>query len=113
MTKEVREWEKQTIAQLAASGNIKDRQRLYEGLAIYWDEVFFYRSQARSWTAKASALRYEEDLARSKGAALQWDNLIGGVSVVLADYHASGVKPAEIAEFLKAFGLVFIGARID
>lgn len=114
-----RSWEPLTLAKLnstlardyTANGK-RNRQNLYEALAIYWDEVFFYRSEEQMWKARAGALQNDEGLARSTAAALQWDNLIGGVGTVLADYHASGVKPADINEFLKALGLVFIGTRI-
>lgn len=105
-------WERQSLAQLSSAQDAKDRQRLYEALAIYWDEVFLHRSEEQVWKARAGALRYEEGLARSTAAALQWDNLIGGVGTVLADYHAAGVKSAEIAEFLKAFGVIYVGTRI-
>jgi hypothetical protein len=114
-----RAWEPQTLAQLNSTlaqvnttEGRRDRQNLYEALATYWDEVFFYRSEEQMWKARAGALQYDEGLARSTAAALQWDNLIGGVGTVLADYHASGVKPADIADFLKALGLVYIGTRI-
>lgn len=114
-----RAWEPQTLAKLNSTltqvntpNGRRDRQNLYEALAIYWDEVFLYRSEEQMWKARAGALQYDEGLARSTAAALQWSNLIGGVGTVLADYHASGVKPADINEFLKALGLVYIGTRI-
>ena len=112
LTNDKRPWESQSLMQLNAAPDAKDRTRLYEALAIYWDEVFLHRSEEQMWKARAQALEYDENLARSTAAALQWDNLIGGVATVLADYHAAGIKPAEIAEFLKAFGLIYIGARV-
>ena len=112
LTNDKRAWETQSLAQLNGLPNAADRQQLYQGLAIYWDEVFLHRSKEQMWKARARALRYEEGLARSAAAAQQWDNLIGGVGTVLADYHASGVKPSDITEFLKVLGLVYIGTRI-
>jgi hypothetical protein len=33
------------------------------------------------------------------------------MSAVTADYHAAGIKPSDLAEFLKGFGLVVIGQQ--
>ena len=112
LTEGRQQWESQSLTTLNAMPDLKERRELYEALATYWDDVFFYRSEEQIWKARAQALQFDANLAVSEAAALQWDNLIGGVAAVLADYHASGVKPAEIAEFLKAFGLIYIGARV-
>ena len=108
-----RSWETLAITEIDSSPTpAGDRASLYEALAIYWDEVFLYRSDAELWKTRAQALEFDANLAASGAAAMQWDNLIGGIAQVLADYHASGIKPAEIAEFLKALGLVYIGVGV-
>jgi hypothetical protein len=113
LTDERRSWEKRAITQIdSPSTPAGERVSLYEALAIYWDEVFLYRSDAELWKTRAQALEFDANLAASAAAAMQWDNLIGGVAQVLADYHASGIKTAEIAEFLKAFGLIYIGVGV-
>ncbi|HVO89821.1 MAG TPA: hypothetical protein VMV45_14865 [Casimicrobiaceae bacterium] len=105
-------WEQLSIAQIDAQRSAKEREQLYQALGIYWDDVFRHSMDEKVWKARATALTFDANFAQSEAVAEQWDNVIGGVATVLADYHASGVKPAEIAEFLKAFGLIYIGARV-
>jgi hypothetical protein len=62
--------------------------------------------------ARSEAALYERNLVDSRFAAAQWDSLMDMIAKVLADYHAAGVKPAELAEFFKALGLVAIGVGV-
>lgn len=93
--------------------NTADRNDIHRALAIYADEVQQARVDAAVWETREIAARYEEGLAQSKSAAAQWDNLMDTLAKVLADYHASGIKQSDIAEFLKALGLVVIGVGVN
>jgi hypothetical protein len=103
------DWSQRSIGQLL-EGLTGDRKiELLRALAIYADEVKQHRIEAAAWKVRAEGAQYEAGLARSKYAAAQWDALIDTVATVLADYHASGIRKADLAEFFKALGLVTIG----
>jgi len=105
-------WKTRSIATLLA--DLQDRQRtaFLRALAVYADEVKAYRVEGAALAARVDAITYEEGLARSKFAAAQWDALIDMMATVLADYHAAGIKKADLAEFFKALGLVTIGVGV-
>jgi hypothetical protein len=37
--------------------------------------------------------------------------LLNNLAAIVSEYHAAGIKPADLAEFLKGFGLFFIGTQ--
>lgn len=102
-------WSNQSLMDLDRNLALKQRTGFYRALAIYADDVQQARIDAAVWTVRANAAKYEESLTASRFAAAQWDGLIDTMATVLADYHGSGIKRAEIAEFFKALGLVAIG----
>jgi hypothetical protein len=105
-------WAAQSITQLDKSLSAEDKRTLYQALATYADEVQQFRIEAAVWGARAQAAEYEEGLVRSKFAAAEWDKLNETMAAVLADYHAAGIKHADLAEFFKALGLVAIGIGV-
>lgn len=109
-------WASQSIdaleKQLSGQQNKTELKTLYRALATYGDEVRQDRIDAEVWKSRALAAMYEESLVESKFAAAQWDQLMDTIAQVLADYHASGIKQADVAEFFKALGLVTIGVGV-
>jgi hypothetical protein len=105
-------WAAQSIPKLRRSLTPEEKFVLFEALAIYADDVPRYRTDRAVWRARELALEHERGLVASKYAAAQWDSMITAVASVLSDYHASGMKQADIAEFLKALGLVVIGIGV-
>jgi hypothetical protein len=105
-------WAAQSITQLDKSLSAEDKRKLYQALATYADEVQQFRVEAAAWGMRAQAADYEEGLVRSKFAAAEWDKLNETMAAVLADYHAAGIKHADLAEFFKALGLVAIGIGV-
>lgn len=106
------EWAGQSIGQLLAQLKGEQKAELLNVLALYADAIPQQRTESAVWKARARAAQYEAALARSKYAAAQWDALLETIATVLADYHASGIKKADLAEFLKALGLVGIGIGV-
>jgi len=102
-------WTERSIRDLHANLPRAERLEFMRALGIYADDVQRFRVDGALWRARELSIRYEESLVRSKFAAAQWDNLTATIATVLADYHASGIKRAELAEFFKALGLVAIG----
>lgn len=102
-------WHGKTLAELDKALKDNEKRMLYELLGIYFDDVPRYQSQEMVAEYQRNATFQDEALEHSKYAALMWQNLFVGISNTLADYHASGIKPAELAEFLKAAGLFYIG----
>ncbi|MBU1396486.1 MAG: hypothetical protein KKE84_10175 [Gammaproteobacteria bacterium] len=104
-----KDWAQRSIGALLGELNGEKKIELLRALAVYADDVKRYRVKSAVWKVRAEAAQYEEGLARSKYAAAQWDALIDTIATVLADYHAAGIKKADLAEFFKALGLVAIG----
>ena len=105
-------WETQSLSDLDRGLPARDKVVLYRALAIYADEVPQARIDGAVWKSRELAAQYEESLVQSKSAAAQWDALMDTLAKVLADYHAAGIKNADIAEFFKALGLVGIGVGV-
>ena len=105
-------WAGQSIGDLNKTLSGREKREFYRALATYADEVQQHRIEAAVWRARARAAQYEEGLVRSKFAAAQWDSLLDMMATVLADYHAAGIKRADLAEFFKALGLVAIGIGV-
>ena len=110
-------WAAKSINQLeeALQGdkNASDGNELHRAFGLYADDVRQARIDAAIWAVRETSAQYEDDLAQSKSAAAQWDNLTDTLAKVLADYHAAGIKQADIAEFLKALGLVATGVGVN
>lgn len=105
-----KDWAQRSISTLLDELRGAKKIELLRALAVYADEVKLFRIESAVWKVRAETAQYEEGLARSKYAAAQWDALIDTIATVLADYHASGIKKSDLAEFFKALGLVAIGA---
>jgi len=98
-------WPAKSIYQLeeALQGdrNANDRNELHRAFGVYADDVQQARIDAAVWAVRETSAQYDDDLARSKSAAAQWDSLMDTLAKVLADYHAAGIKQTDIAEFFK------------
>jgi len=105
-------WATRSISELDKTLKGPEKRDFYRALATYADEVQESRLEAALWRTREHAAQYEEGLQRSKSAAAQWDSLIDSIAAVLADYHAAGIKRADLAEFFKALGLVVIGIGV-
>lgn len=103
------DWATRSLGNLLGELEGPEKLVLLRALAEYADEVQQYRAEGDVWRIRAIAAGYEEGLVQSKYAAAQWDALIDGMATVLADYHAAGIRKADLAEFFKALGLVVVG----
>lgn len=90
-------------------GSERTRLHLYQSFAAVFDEAYVHRLSRELAQLEIDASASNLALEASRSAAAQWQNLATGIAAALSDYHASGLKPADIAEFLKAVGLVHIG----
>jgi hypothetical protein len=95
----------------AGEGN-RRQAALYESLALYFDRVLHQRTRAAELELAFNATTDELVMLQSRSAAAQWGSLLKNMAAVIAEYHAEGIKPAELAEFLKGFGLVTIGVNV-
>ena len=105
-------WAGKSIGALNGSLSGQDKGTFYEALAIYGDSVREAQIEQAVLEARLVATQYERSLVNSRYAAAQWDALLDTTAKVLSEYHASGVKTEDTAEFLKALGLVTIGVGV-
>lgn len=105
-------WGKRSIANLDTTLSPSEKLRFYRALATYADDVRRFRIDNAAWDARAQAAEYEVGLVQSKYIAARWDALLDMMATVLADYHAAGIKTADLMEFFKALGLVAIGIGV-
>lgn len=99
----------------AAADTAQDNRRqvaLYESLSIYFDTALHRRAQTNELELAHNGTTDEMVMLQSRTAAAQWSSLMKNMAAVIAEYHAEGIKPAELAEFLKGFGLIVVGARV-
>lgn len=102
-----------TFDQANAVSDAARKRELYEALGVYFDDVARFQRDQRLWEYRRLATKHDEVIIHSKYAALMWQNLNDGIAATLAGYHGSGIKPETIAEFLKAFGLIYIGVGVN
>jgi hypothetical protein len=106
------QWASRSLRDVDASVRGTEKVELYRALGTYADDVQQARIDLAVWEARERAAQFAENLAYSQVAAEQWDSLMDLLAKVLADYHASGIKQADIAEFFKALGLVAVGVGV-
>ncbi len=87
----------------------QEKRRLYESFGFYFDDAHRFRVEQDVLRLQINAMTYESVMQASKTGAQAWESLITNISTILATYHSAGVKPADIAEFVKALGLFYIG----
>jgi hypothetical protein len=102
-------WAGKSIGALNGSLSGQDKGTFYEALAIYGDSVREAQIEQAVLEARFVATQYERVLVNSRYAAEQWDALLDTTAKILSEYHAAGIKTEDVAEFLKALGLVSIG----
>ena len=95
----------------AGEGN-RRQAALYESLALYFDLALHQRTRAAELAMAYDATADELVMLQSRSAAAQWSSLMKNMAAVVAEYHAEGIKPGELAEFLKGFGLIVIGGGV-
>jgi ribosomal protein S7 len=101
----------QSMAATVSGGTDAQRYALYQSFARYFDEAYRYRVEQESLGLNVLTMSYELEIEKSRTAALMWQSLVTNMASILADFHAAGLKPTELAEFLKGFGLIYIGER--
>jgi hypothetical protein len=105
-------WAGKSIGALNGSLSGQDKGTFYEALAIYGDSVRSAQVEQATLEARTLATQYERVLVNSRYAAAQWDALLDTTAKILSEYHASGIKNEDVAEFFKALGLVSIGVGV-
>ena len=101
----------QSMAATVSGGSDAQRYAMYQSFARYFDEAYRYRVEHESLGLNVLTMSYDLEIEKSRTAALMWQSLVTNMASILADFHAAGLKPAELAEFLKGFGLIYIGER--
>jgi hypothetical protein len=89
------------------------RAALFESLAMRFDVAEHHRRRAAELELAYNGTTDDLVMLQSRTAAAQWSSLLKQVAAVLAEHHAAGIKPADLAEFLKGFGLVTIGTSVS
>lgn len=84
----------------------------YRALALYAESYSIARARQQRAELKGILTSYRDSLNRSEAALASWDALIATPVAQLQTYHASGLKPDELAQFLQAFGIIGIAQRI-
>lgn len=84
----------------------------YRALALYAESFSVARARQHRAELKLILSNYRDSLNRSEAALASWDALIATPLAQLKTYHASGLKPDEVAQFLQAFGIIGIAQRI-
>jgi hypothetical protein len=84
---------------------------LYESMAYYFDHALHYRVRAEQIDLAANGVTDDIVMLQSRSAAKMWGSLLNNMAAIVSEYHAAGIKPADLAEFLKGFGLFFIGTQ--
>jgi hypothetical protein len=102
-------WPSQSLLQLNKDLKPDEKRLLYELLGTYFDEVPRFQSEERALEYARLATFYDETQARSKSAALMWQNSFDGIANTLATYHSTGIKPEELARLIQALGVTAIG----
>ena len=100
-----------TVATAMADGAPTATQRaaLYTSFAYYFDHAQRYRVEQESLELAANGISDEIVMQESRSAAQMWQSLMANMAAVLGDYHAAGIKPADLAEFLKGLGIFYLG----
>lgn len=103
-----------SLGEAVSDGEEGNRRQaaLYESLALYFDVVLHQRTRAAELELAHNGTTDELVMLESRSAAAQWGSLMKNMAAVIAEYHAEGIKPGELAEFLKGFGLVTIGVNV-
>ncbi len=84
----------------------------YRALALYAESFSVARARQQRAELKGILTGYRDSLNRSEAALASWDALIATPITQLQTYHASGLKPDELAQFLQAFGIIGIAQRV-
>lgn len=100
-----------SLSEVISARNPRQLYALYGSLAEYFDQSQLLRVQSEAAEVSGRSYLVDREMLRSKYAALQWQKLLNDMASVLADFHKSGVKPQDIAEFAKALGLIYIGSQ--
>ncbi len=95
----------------SGDGN-RRRAALFESVALYFDVALHHRQRADEFEMAFNATSDALVMQASRTAAAQWASLMQQMAAVLAEHHAAGIKPADLAEFLKGFGLVTIATQV-
>ena len=84
----------------------------FRALAPYAESFTTARARYQAADLALVASQYRDALVTSESALASWDALIATPLAQLQAYYASGIKSQDIAEFLQAFGVIGIAARI-
>jgi hypothetical protein len=91
----------------------REREALYGAAARYLDAVNRLEARRYKLEYKRVAAHHEKALAYAEVNARQWESLINSSVGQVAEYHASGFKPEQIAGYLNTLGLFYIGAGVN
>jgi len=92
------------------SGTPAQRYQLYTSLT-YFDLAEEHRMRTDMAQMELEWADTDIAIVKSQSAAKQWQALATSIAAVLGDFHGQGVKPGDVAEFLKAFGIIGIAAK--
>ena len=100
-----------TVAAAMADGapGAAQRAALYTSFAYYFDHAHLYRVEQESLELAANGITDEIVMQESRSAAQMWQSLMTNMAAMLGDYHAAGIKPGDLAEFLKGLGVFYLG----
>ncbi len=85
---------------------------VYRGLGALSESYSVARVRYITAEMRLVLLPYRESLIQSEASLAAWNSLIDTPLKQIKTWHADGLKPDEIAQFLQAFGLLGIADRI-
>jgi hypothetical protein len=110
-----------SVGMLLAGTGLKDdraakreppARSVYRGLGAISESYSVARVRYTTAEMRLVLSPYRESLIQSEASLAAWNSLIDTPLKQIKTWHADGLKPDEIAQFLQAFGLLGIADRI-
>lgn len=90
---------------LGASMDTDVKRSLYRALALYANSIAVARTAQEEADYRLIALDHDQAVDSSEAAIHMWNALIATPVNQLAAYHASGIKPEQLAQLLALLGI--------
>lgn len=84
----------------------------YRAMALY-AESYAARDRQMSAQIRLELASYQQSLILSEEAIASWSAVFDTPVDILRQYHAGGIKPADIAAFIQAAGIWTVAARVQ
>jgi hypothetical protein len=89
------------------------REDVSRALILYGDSWTVCRTKEEELDYRLIANQHDAAIDATEAAYLQWNNCIGVPLAQLEAYHASGIKPEDIANLIQAAGFAAVGVGVN